>query len=89
MPQQETFWFVYLLECADKSLYCGICRNVEKRLAQHNGKLAGGARYTRGRRPARLLSALHCQDKSSALKLEAAIKRLPRKNKLRFFQMED
>ncbi|MEG6593009.1 GIY-YIG nuclease family protein, partial [Desulfovibrio sp. 1188_IL3213] len=42
-------WLVYLLECADGTLYCGITRDMERRLAQHNGALAGGARYTRGR----------------------------------------
>ncbi|MEG6502462.1 GIY-YIG nuclease family protein, partial [Desulfovibrio sp. 1214_IL3152] len=40
-------WLVYLLECADGTLYCGITRDMERRLAQHNGALAGGARYTR------------------------------------------
>ena len=52
-------WFVYLLRCADGSLYCGIARDVDKRLAQHEaGK---GARYTRGRGPLTLLAKRRCR----------------------------
>lgn len=74
-------WFVYLLRCADDSLYCGITTDVERRLAQHNGQLAGGARYTRSRRPVRLEACRVCADRSSALRLEACIKRVPRQEK--------
>lgn len=70
-------WLVYLLECADGTLYCGITTNMPRRLAQHNGHKAGGARYTRGRRPVILRASLRCASHSHALRLEASIKKLP------------
>jgi putative endonuclease len=42
---------VYLLRCSDRSLYCGITSDIKRRMKQHNGELAGGAKYTRARRP--------------------------------------
>lgn len=75
-------WTVYLLECADGTLYTGIARDLERRLSQHNGELAGGPKYTRGRRPVRLLWQAEAADRSVALRREAAIKRLTRKGKL-------
>lgn len=75
-------WQVYLLECADGTLYCGITTDVERRLAQHNGFLPGGARYTSGRRPVRLLAVRNCSDKSEALRLELSVKARPRQRKL-------
>ena len=77
-------WFVYLLECADGTLYCGSSTNPERRLAQHNGLSRGGARYTRGRRPVRLLACRACSDKSAALRLEKAVKSRPKTQKLSF-----
>lgn len=70
-------WLVYLLECADGTLYCGITTNMPRRLAQHNGHKAGGARYTRGRRPVILRASLTCASHSHALRLEASIKKMP------------
>ncbi len=75
-------WRVYLLECADGSLYCGVTTDPQRRLAQHNGLAPGGARYTRTRRPVRLLACRMCADRSEACTLEARIKRLPRRQKL-------
>ncbi|MEW6253246.1 MAG: GIY-YIG nuclease family protein, partial [Planctomycetota bacterium] len=43
-------WWVYLVRCADGTLYTGITTDVERRLAEHNGAAGGGARYTRSRR---------------------------------------
>ena len=77
-------WLVYLLECADGSLYCGITTNMNRRLHQHNGQLPGGARYTRGRRPVRLLASRACDGKSTALRLEKAVKSRARAHKLQF-----
>jgi putative endonuclease len=73
---------VYVLECADGSLYTGIAVDVARRLRQHNGELAGGPRYTRGRRPVRLRWSDTAPDHSAALQREAAIKRLARTEKL-------
>ena len=78
---QKHTWQVYLLECADGTLYCGITTNMARRLAQHNGLAAGGARYTRGRRPVRLLALRSCAGKSEALRLEQRIKASPRGKK--------
>lgn len=69
-------WFVYVLRCGDGTLYTGIARDVAARLAQHTaGK---GARYTRGRGPLALLATRICMSKSRALRLELALKALPR-----------
>lgn len=76
-------WQVYILECADGSLYTGIATDLERRLRQHNGIQAGGPRYTRGRRPVRLLWSEHAADRSAAQQREAAIKNLDRAAKLR------
>ena len=79
-------WHVYLVECADGTLYCGIAKDPVRRLAEHNGALPGGARYTRGRRPVVLLASKTCGSKAEALKLERTIKSRPRKEKLSFMQ---
>ena len=75
-------WYVYLLRCADDTLYCGITKDVTRRLDMHNGKTYGGARYTRGRRPVTLLAASGPMKHEEALRLEYAIKRLRRAAKL-------
>ncbi|MBN7798250.1 GIY-YIG nuclease family protein [Parahaliea mediterranea] len=71
-----------MLECADGSLYTGIARDLERRLAQHNGELAGGPKYTRGRRPVSLCWREVAASRGEALRREAAIKRLTRGQKL-------
>ncbi len=77
-----TRWQVYLLHCNDDSLYTGITTDLDRRLAEHNGELQGGARYTSGRRPVKLLYSEPCESRSSATKRELAIKQMPRKAKL-------
>jgi putative endonuclease len=73
-------WFCYLLVCADGTLYAGITTGLERRLAAHNAGAA--SKYTRGRRPVRLLWAEPCADRAAASRCEAAIKALPRALKL-------
>lgn len=70
---------MYLARCADGTLYTGIARDVASRIAQHDA--GRGARYTRGRGPLDVLATRCCHSKSLALRLEAAIKRLPRERK--------
>lgn len=82
-------WFVYMLRCRDNTLYCGISTDIQRRLAQHNGQLSGGPKYTASRRPVNLLGKFICGDKSSALKLEYQIKKLSRKDKLSLFSKAD
>ena len=80
-------WHVYILQCADRTLYTGIARDLQKRLRQHNGEAVGGPRYTRGRRPVRLVWSDVAPDRSTALKREASIKKLSRPEKLRLIGM--
>jgi putative endonuclease len=76
-------WWVYVVQCADGTLYTGIARDLDRRLRQHNGELAGGPRYTSGRRPVKLLWWDTASDRSVAQQREAAIKDLSRTEKLR------
>lgn len=68
-------WHVYIVECADGSLYTGIALDVPARLARHNR--GRGAKYTRGRRPVRLVYQEPADGRGSALRREQLIKRLP------------
>ena len=77
--------FVYMLSCADGTLYTGYTTNVARRLAAHQAGL--GARYTRGRRPVTLVARWAFLTKGEALRAEHAIKRLPRAEKLRLVQL--
>jgi putative endonuclease len=72
--------YVYLLRCADDSLYCGWTTNVERRLAAHRAGTA--SRYTRSRLPVELAAVMPVADRSTALREEARIKRLRRAAKL-------
>ena len=74
-------WSVYLLLCADGTFYCGITLDVPRRVAMHNGLLPGGAKYTRGRRPVRLVSCAGGFCRAEALRLERRIKKLPHARK--------
>ena len=65
--------YVYILECKDMTLYTGTAKNIEKRVQEHNNSRSG-AKYTRGRRPVKLVYAEICPDFSAALKREAEIK---------------
>ena len=75
-------WHVYILRCADATLYTGIARDLHKRLRQHNGEIVGGPKYTSGRRPVVLLWSDGAEDRSLAQMREAAIKKLSREEKL-------
>ena len=78
-------WYVYILRCADGTLYTGMTDDVEKRLAAHrSGK---GAKYTRGRGPLELVHTEELPDRSAALKRECAIKKLSRAEKLKLIEM--
>lgn len=74
-------WVVYIVECADGSLYTGVAIDLERRVAQHNGELAGGSRYTRVRRPVAVVWSESAVDRSTAQQREAAIKKLSRRLK--------
>lgn len=73
-------YFVYLLECADKSIYTGITTDVERRFAEH--KNINGSHYTRAHGARRILHTEKYPTRSAALRREAEIKRWSRKKKL-------
>jgi len=72
-------WFVYVLRCADGTFYTGITKDLSRRCRQHNDGKA--ARYTRSRRPTRLVYQEPQPDQAAALRREAAIKALSRREK--------
>ena len=76
--------YTYILECNDKSLYCGWTDDIEKRVKIHNeGK---GAKYTKARLPVKLVYFEEFYTKSEAMKREAAIKKMNRKDKLKLIK---
>lgn len=75
----ESKYYVYMLLCSDKTFYTGTSNDVKKRVKTHNaGK---GAKYTKVRRPVKLMYTEELADKSAALKREIAIKKLTRSQK--------
>ncbi len=74
-------YYVYILECSDKSLYTGITTDVGRRVEEHNQGKAG-AKYTSSRRPVKLVYCKKFKNRSLALKKEAEIKKLKRQEKL-------
>ncbi|MEE3427844.1 MAG: GIY-YIG nuclease family protein [Ruminococcus sp.] len=73
--------YTYILSCADNSLYCGWTNNLEKRLASHNNGTA--SKYTRTRRPVKLIYFEEFDTKKEAMSREYHIKRMTRKEKLK------
>lgn len=76
-------WSVYLVRCRDRSLYTGIATDVGSRFAQHCQGGAKAAKYLRGRGPLELVFSAAVGDRSQASRLEARIKRLPKRDKER------
>ncbi len=77
----ETRWYVYILECADGTLYTGVTVDTARRLVEHNESLKG-ARYTRSRRPVLMKYIETHESRSAATKREAELKQLTRSQKL-------
>jgi len=73
-------WFLYVLRCADGTLYTGVTTNLARRVAEHNS--GRGARYTAGRRPVALIAAWRFPDRGAAQRAEARFRRLSRARKL-------
>ncbi len=74
---------LYILQCADKSLYTGIAKNLEKRLEAHRAGV--GSKYVRARLPAKIVYTETCKNRSEATKREAEIKNMSRKEKQSLF----
>lgn len=80
MKTKSKNYFVYLLRCSDGTLYTGTTNDLRRRVQRHNaGK---GARYTAGRRPVALVYVENCASRSEALRREAALRKLSRRQKL-------
>jgi len=73
-------WFIYVVKCQDTSLYTGITTDIPRRLKEHNARK--GAFYTKNKVPVELVYQEPSRNRSAALKREAAIKKLTRKEKL-------
>lgn len=76
----ESVWIVYILQCSDGTLYCGITNNLKRRLINHNK--GNGSKYTKARLPVSILKFFQVENKSVALKVELKIKKLSRKQKI-------
>ena len=74
-------WYVYVLRCADNSLYTGVALDVNKRLDEHNGVTKNGARYTHARRPVELVYQEPAYSRSEACKREYVIRNLKKPQK--------
>jgi len=77
-------YFLYILECSDKTLYTGITTNLNRRIKEHNNSKLG-AKYTKVRRPVKLVYSKQFIDRSEALKEEVRIKKLSRQQKISLF----
>lgn len=83
MATRKPRWWVYVLRCADDTLYTGVTTDTDRRLGQHNAGTA--SKYTRSRRPVVIVHREAARGHGDALRREAAIKRLPRSAKLELF----
>ena len=78
-------YYVYILQCADDTLYTGITTELKRRIQEHNSS-DKGAKYTRVRRPVKLVYEEKHKDRSSASKREYEIKKMSRKDKFELFK---
>jgi len=73
----KNLWFIYLVECRDKTLYCGTTTSINRRIEEHNFSRKG-AKYTKARRPVILKWFCPCESRSEAYVLEIKVKKLTR-----------
>ena len=81
-------WIMYIVKCSDDSLYTGITTDLDRRLHEHNNTKKA-AKYTRGRRPVKLVYWVQYPDRSSASKAEALFKKLSRYQKLEIIKTSE
>ena len=79
-------YYLYILECADKTLYTGITTDLQRRIAEHNDTKLG-AKYTASRRPVTVVYAKKFKNRSLASKAEARIKKLTKEQKLELVKL--
>ena len=77
----EKIWIIYILECGDNTLYCGITNNLDNRMRQHRSEIKGGAKYTRSRQPFKIAYKEEVATRSEALKREHVIKKMTKSDK--------
>ena len=87
MSKNGGIWHVYMVRCSDGTLYTGITNDLKKRIEAHNSA-KDGARYTRSRRPVKLVYSEQVGSKSAAASLEYRIKKLQRAKKMRMIKSE-
>lgn len=87
MSKSEAQWHVYIVQCADNTLYTGCTNNLTKRITKHNAGL--GAKYTKVRLPVLLVYSQAVVSRSAALKREYEIKQLPRAKKLSLIAQQE
>ena len=73
-------WYMYVVQCSDETLYTGITTDIQRRIREHNHSKRG-AKYTRRRRPTKIILLEPHPDRSSAMRAENKFKRLTRKQK--------
>lgn len=81
MAPKDKRWWVYIVRCADGTLYTGVATDVARRVAEHNGAGKRAARYTRTRRPVTLVYRAPAANRSAACRREYRIKQLSRREK--------
>lgn len=74
-------WFLYILECSDGSFYTGITNDLERRVKMHGD--GRGAKYTRSRRPVRMIYSESCKGRTAAMVRECAVKTYSKKEKMK------
>ena len=84
--RRKESWFLYILECSDKTFYTGVTNDLQRRFKMHNNGKA--SRYTRTRRPVKLVYQETCLSRTHALVRECAVKALPRKQKEKLVRKE-
>ncbi|MCL2293895.1 MAG: GIY-YIG nuclease family protein [Spirochaetes bacterium] len=79
----KKIWYIYIVECCDKTLYTGITTELERRLEEHNNSAQKGAYYTRIRRPVKLVYHETAATRAKAMEREAKIKKMARDSKIK------
>lgn len=85
MKDSADLWYVYMVICNDQTIYTGIAKDLQKRIFEHNNG-ANGAKYTRSRRPVRIVFQEESPSRSAATKRELQIKKMTRAKKLQLIQ---
>lgn len=84
----SNMYYIYILECSDKTLYTGITTDLERRIIEHNSSPLW-AKYTKSRRPVKLLYFEEYENRSWASKREIEIKKLTKKQKIELTKKQD